>query len=113
MTKTTFASMSNLICRESLQALQQAGFTYMTQVQEAAIPIAVTGKDLIAKARTGTGKTLGFLMPSIERLHAKKYSRPFSLSLTHTHTTRVTNDVVRVPCLVTGCSRRRARSRSW
>lgn len=76
MTKTTFASMSNLICRESLQALQQAGFTYMTQVQEAAIPIAVTGKDLIAKARTGTGKTLGFLMPSIERLHAKKLFTP-------------------------------------
>jgi ATP-dependent RNA helicase MSS116 len=76
MTKTTFVSMSNLICRESLQALQQAGFTYMTQVQEAAIPIAVTGKDLIAKARTGTGKTLGFLMPSIERLHAKKLFTP-------------------------------------
>ena len=74
MTKTTFTSMASIICRESLQALAQAGFTYMTQVQEAAIPIAVTGKDLIAKARTGTGKTLGFLMPSIERLHAKKYA---------------------------------------
>lgn len=76
MTKTTFVSMANIICRESLQALNQAGFTYMTQVQEAAIPIAVTGKDLIAKARTGTGKTLGFLMPSIERLHAKKLRTP-------------------------------------
>jgi superfamily II DNA/RNA helicase len=84
MTKTTFKSMASIICRESLQALQDAGFTYMTQVQEAAIPIAVTGQDLIAKARTGTGKTLGFLMPSIERMHAKKYV------IAHTLRTRTT-----------------------
>jgi superfamily II DNA/RNA helicase len=86
MTKTTFKSMANIICRESLQALQDAGFTYMTQVQEAAIPIAVTGQDLIAKARTGTGKTLGFLMPSIERMHAKKYVVAHAHAYAHAHT---------------------------
>lgn len=72
MTNTPFASMSNIICSESLRALDAAGFKNMTQVQEAAIPIAVTGKDLIAKARTGTGKTLGFLIPSLEILRRMK-----------------------------------------
>lgn len=69
MTQTTFESMASLIGQKSLMALQEAGLVYMTQVQESAIPIAVTGRDLIVKARTGTGKTLGFLIPSIERLH--------------------------------------------
>jgi len=73
MTQTTFESMASLIGQKSLMALQEAGLVYMTQVQESAIPIAVTGRDLIVKARTGTGKTLGFLIPSIERLHRNQY----------------------------------------
>ena len=39
-----------------------------TQAQEQAIPIALTGQDLIGQAKTGTGKTLGFGLPMLERL---------------------------------------------
>jgi ATP-dependent RNA helicase RhlE len=48
--------------------LAALNFTLPTPVQEAAIPPALTGKDVLATAQTGTGKTLSFLIPIIERL---------------------------------------------
>ncbi|CAA7027047.1 unnamed protein product [Microthlaspi erraticum] len=50
----------------SLKAIQDAGFKTMTVVQEATLPIILKGKDVLAKAKTGTGKTVAFLLPSIE-----------------------------------------------
>jgi superfamily II DNA/RNA helicase len=38
----------------------------MTPVQAQSIPMAVSGNDLLVKAKTGTGKTLSFLVPAIE-----------------------------------------------
>jgi len=43
-------------------------YRQMTKVQEAAIPICMTGGDVVAKAKTGTGKTLGFLLPSLHNV---------------------------------------------
>jgi ATP-dependent RNA helicase RhlE len=48
--------------------LSLAGFEVPTPVQGAAIPQALTGKDVLATAQTGTGKTLAFLIPIMERL---------------------------------------------
>ncbi|HEX8926029.1 MAG TPA: DEAD/DEAH box helicase [Terriglobales bacterium] len=48
--------------------LADANFEIPTPVQEAAIPPALEGKDLLATAQTGTGKTLAFLIPIIERM---------------------------------------------
>jgi ATP-dependent RNA helicase RhlE len=48
--------------------LAAAEFVTATEVQAAAIPHALQGKDLLATAQTGTGKTLAFLVPIIERL---------------------------------------------
>ena len=48
--------------------LAAAHFAVPTQVQAAAIPHAVQGKDVLATAQTGTGKTLAFLIPVIEKL---------------------------------------------
>jgi ATP-dependent RNA helicase RhlE len=47
--------------------LATAEFINPTQVQEAAIPPAILGKDILATAQTGTGKTLAFLVPVIEK----------------------------------------------
>ena len=44
------------------------GYASMTPVQEATLPVILAGKDLLAKAKTGTGKTLAFLVPTIETL---------------------------------------------
>ncbi len=50
------------------ERLSQAGFSTPTPVQAAAIPHALEGKDVLATAQTGTGKTLAFLVPIIEDL---------------------------------------------
>ena len=51
-----------------LQAVEQMGFQQMTEVQSKAIPPMLTGRDVIAKAPTGTGKTCAFGIPLIQRV---------------------------------------------
>jgi ATP-dependent RNA helicase DeaD len=51
---------------EVLKPIGNMGFEEMTQIQQEAIPVALTGKDLIGQARTGTGKTAAFGIPMIE-----------------------------------------------
>ena len=48
--------------------LADANFIYPTPVQEAALPPALEGRDVLATAQTGTGKTLSFLIPLVERM---------------------------------------------
>uniref|UniRef100_A0A0E0JL87 ATP-dependent RNA helicase n=1 Tax=Oryza punctata TaxID=4537 RepID=A0A0E0JL87_ORYPU len=59
----------------SLKAVKDAGYERMTQVQEATLPIILQGKDVLAKAKTGTGKTVAFLLPAIEVLSTLPNSR--------------------------------------
>src|SRR4029077_8176523 len=54
------------------ERLSSARFTTPTPVQAAAIPRALEGKDVLATAQTGTGKTLAFLIPIIEYLLKEK-----------------------------------------
>src|SRR5215472_3385338 len=54
------------------ERLASAKFATPTPVQAAAIPQALAGKDVLATAQTGTGKTLAFLIPVIERFLAEK-----------------------------------------
>jgi len=51
-----------------LAVLDALKFTVPTPIQEAAIPIAVEGKDVVGVAQTGTGKTLAFGIPMVQRL---------------------------------------------
>lgn len=51
-----------------LQAVQEMGFQEMTEIQSKAIPPILEGRDVIAKAPTGTGKTCAFGIPLIERI---------------------------------------------
>jgi ATP-dependent RNA helicase RhlE len=67
--KAKMQSFSELSISPSLKERLKAGrFSVPTPVQAAAIPQALTGKDVIATAQTGTGKTLAFLVPVIEKL---------------------------------------------
>jgi len=67
--ETTPRRFSDLpLSPELLQSLEKAGFLHPTPIQEAAIPIALTGKDVLGCAQTGTGKTLAFVLPLIEKL---------------------------------------------
>ncbi|MDH4120623.1 MAG: DEAD/DEAH box helicase [Deltaproteobacteria bacterium] len=51
-----------------LKALEAAGFTEPTAVQKEAIPAALSGRDVMASAQTGTGKTAAFLLPAMHNL---------------------------------------------
>src|SRR5579863_8322162 len=51
------------------EQLAAASFITMTPVQAGALPQALAGKDVLATAQTGTGKTLAFLVPMLEQLH--------------------------------------------
>lgn len=51
-----------------LRALNQEGYTQPTPIQQLAIPVVLAGKDLLACAQTGTGKTAAFALPLIERM---------------------------------------------
>jgi superfamily II DNA/RNA helicase len=64
----TFAALGAR--EETVEALAAAGITRAFAIQEYAIPIALRGIDLIGQAPTGTGKTLGFGVPLLERVFA-------------------------------------------
>ena len=51
-----------------LKAVTQQGYDTPTPIQEKAIPLVIEGKDVLAAAQTGTGKTAGFTLPLLERL---------------------------------------------
>ena len=69
----------------ALQAVARLGYETPTPVQEQAIPLALEGRDLIAAAKTGTGKTAAFSLPSLDRLgHAKGGQGPLMLVVTPT-----------------------------
>lgn len=57
---------------ELLRALDDAGYTTPTPVQAQAIPVILQGRDILAGAQTGTGKTAGFTLPLLQRLNATK-----------------------------------------
>ncbi|XP_058108021.1 probable DEAD-box ATP-dependent RNA helicase 48 [Magnolia sinica] len=50
----------------TIKALSLAGYVQMTMVQESALPSCLDGKDVLVKAKTGTGKSAAFLLPAIE-----------------------------------------------
>ena len=66
-------SFANLgLSRPILDAVSAKGYDTPSPIQAAAIPAVIEGKDLMAAAQTGTGKTAGFTLPLLERLSAGK-----------------------------------------
>ena len=56
---------------ELLRAIGEQGYTNPTPIQRKAIPVILQGKDVMAGAQTGTGKTAGFTLPLLQRLNAR------------------------------------------
>ena len=59
-----------------LRAIEEKGYRQPSPIQAAAIPAVLSGRDLMAAAQTGTGKTAGFTLPILELLHAKGVAHP-------------------------------------
>ena len=56
------------IDRRLMTSVSHLGFKETTQIQADAIPVAVSGKDLLASSKTGSGKTLAYLLPAMQRV---------------------------------------------
>ena len=57
---------------ELLRAVSEQGYSQLTPIQAKAIPVVLEGRDVLAGAQTGTGKTAGFALPLLQRLSAQK-----------------------------------------
>ena len=76
------------------KAVERMGFTEMTEVQEKAIPPMMEGKDIIAKAPTGTGKTCAFGIPLILGLdQSRNYPQPVVMAPTRELAQQITEDL--------------------
>ena len=62
-----------------LKAVKVTGYTKPTLIQEKAIPAILSGKDVMAAAQTGTGKTAGFTLPLLQLLNWKKKTTPHEI----------------------------------
>ncbi|HEX4892010.1 MAG TPA: DEAD/DEAH box helicase [Hyphomicrobiaceae bacterium] len=68
MQTTSFAELG--LSAKVLAAIEAAGYATPTPIQEQAIPVAITGRDVLGIAQTGTGKTASFVLPMIHRLES-------------------------------------------
>ena len=68
MQTKTFAELG--LSQKVLAAVEAAGYTTPTPIQAEAIPVALTGRDVLGIAQTGTGKTASFVLPMITRLES-------------------------------------------
>ncbi|KAK5136601.1 ATP-dependent RNA helicase dbp4 [Meristemomyces frigidus] len=68
--KATFTSFSDLpLSAPTTAGLKAASFTTLTDIQAKAIPLALKGSDILGAAKTGSGKTLSFILPVLENLY--------------------------------------------
>ena len=97
---------------EILRATREMGFTEMTEIQQKAIPLMLEGHDMIAKAPTGTGKTVAFGIPILSGIDtARKKPQAVILSPTRELAQQITADLqalaqfmegVRIVCVYGG-----------
>lgn len=68
--ETTFEELG--LKASTLKQLNKIGYEKPSPIQSAFIPVALTGRDCIGQARTGTGKTAAFMLPALERVDLSK-----------------------------------------
>jgi ATP-dependent RNA helicase RhlE len=70
----SFSSLG--LSAELLRAVSENGYTQATPIQLQAIPVILEGRDILAGAQTGTGKTAGFALPMLQRLNTQPPGAP-------------------------------------
>lgn len=71
--KREFKSLSDKVSEQTLKAIEEMGFSTMTEIQAKTVDHLLEGKDLMGAAKTGSGKTLAFLLPVVELLYKLKF----------------------------------------
>ncbi|OAV94733.1 hypothetical protein PTTG_03100 [Puccinia triticina 1-1 BBBD Race 1] len=92
--RTSFAQLDPPINPALLSALSSLSLCYPTQVQKEFIPLALNGKDILARSSTGSGKTLAYAIPIIQSILENKFKRRTS---TTTAPTTLTTAIILVP----------------
>ena len=89
----TFAELG--VAEEIVRALSQAGIERTFAIQRLTLPLALAGEDVIGQARTGTGKTLGFGVPMLQRITPGGNGTPQALVVVPTRELclQVTHDI--------------------
>ena len=77
--QVTFAALG--VPAELVEVLEDDGITTPFPVQAATLPDALAGRDILGRARTGSGKTLGFSLPMVTRLAGGSTSGPSRAAL--------------------------------
>ena len=72
LSKTSFADLKDLHPATKRALSETMGLKFMTEIQDKTYAAASSGADVLGRARTGTGKTLAFLLPSLERIVTRK-----------------------------------------
>lgn len=62
------------LSKRTLEGLEEGGYRVMTDIQRMSIPHALAGRDILGAAKTGSGKTIAFLVPLLECLYRKEWS---------------------------------------
>ncbi|WP_338472730.1 DEAD/DEAH box helicase [Niallia sp. XMNu-256] len=92
---TTFHEMG--ISEPIQRAITDMGFEEASPIQEKAIPVALTGKDIIGQAQTGTGKTAAFAIPILEKVDkSKKYIQAIAIAPTRELAIQVSEEINRL-----------------
>lgn len=98
---TSFAELG--LNEQILAGVDALGFSTPTPVQAGAIPEVLAGRDVVASAQTGTGKTAAFALPALQRIAGKSGRGPHALVVTPTRELAAQiDDVVKVVCQKTG-----------
>jgi len=66
--ETSFGSFSHLLDARVLRALADMGFAHPTLIQAKSIPLALENRDILARARTGSGKTAAYCVPLVQKI---------------------------------------------
>ena len=77
------------LCAETIRSIKESGYLSPTPIQALTIPEVLQGKDIMASAQTGTGKTAAFILPIIELLRAEDKPKRYQV-----------HSLILTPCLL-------------
>lgn len=77
----SFSSYSHLLSPLLLRSLADTGFSRPTLIQAHVIPLALGGRDILARARTGSGKTAAYAIPVVQKILIAKGVSRFLLAI--------------------------------
>lgn len=88
-----------------VEALKVQGITVPTPVQQESVPLLMDGRDVIAEAHTGTGKTLAFLLPILQKIDKdKRYPQALVIAPTRELALQITEEAKRLASTTEGLS---------